>query len=150
VFHPAINPYLFNLDRNPHILKMRASLEPILLNDRLNDEMGRKVIGKVEVWENERFDGTVPGAGKGGVWGGRYLRGGERDGWVRVEGDGPLWDEKKGLGITDGTSLRLGLKEGWDWVEGEVWKVDVNGLWSEGGVDEGDAPLYVYRIVLIF
>jgi hypothetical protein len=106
------------------------------MTDKLDDEMGRKVMSRVEVWENERLDTSKGG---GGGWGSRFLRGGERAPWVKVRNANTLWaeaerdvEEEKG-----GSTLGLGLKDRWEWIEGEEWRVDVSGLWSEVGVDEG-------------
>lgn len=42
----------------------------------------------------------------------------------------------------------LALKDGWEWLP-EDWKVDVNGLWSENGVDAGGSFLQSYSHVSI-
>lgn len=65
-----------------------------------------------------------------------------------AEGEECLWKSVDDTGLPNGDDESeveakvLALKDGWEWLP-EDWKVDVNGLWSENGVDEGE-PLYNY------
>lgn len=77
-------------------------LEHLALTDNLSDEMARKEIAQVEVWENERLDpiaASKPTSAAAlttpGVWGSKHLRAGERAPWVKVYGEGSRW---KGVG----------------------------------------------------
>lgn len=61
-----------------------------------------------------------------------------------AEGEECLWKSVDDTGLPNGDDESeveakvLALKDGWEWLP-EDWKVDVNGLWSENGVDEGES-----------
>jgi hypothetical protein len=116
--------------------------------DNLDDTMGRKEISQVEVWENERLDPAVAAkpVTTPSVWGSRFLRSGERAPWVKVYGEGSKWKplgpgqpaapvaEEKG---EEGSEVVLALKDTWAFLPSEGWRVDVCGLWSVPGSDQG-------------
>jgi hypothetical protein len=110
----------------------------------------------VEVWENERLDPVVAsksGSIPGGAYSSRHLRAGERAPWVKVKTSASFGQPSQGdqggetawLSAgeavpetgTAGDASVLALKRGWEYVPGEDWRVDVCGLWSEVGVNEG-------------
>ncbi|WVR04549.1 hypothetical protein IAU60_001556 [Kwoniella sp. DSM 27419] len=150
-FHPNLTPALVSLPGHPLIRRIRAELEGWLLTDRLSDDIGRKLLGKVEVWENERLDpkvtsvasGTHPSTLPFGSWGAKFLRPSDRAPWVKVPAEGSRWKSTQdGLpsaaaGGEDAADAKavLALQDGWDWVPGEDWRIDAAGLWSEAGVD---------------
>ena len=134
------------------------------MTDALSDEIARCEIREVEVMENERLDpatassststtatlgnsssNTLPAT----AWGSRFLRGGERPGWVKVtapsDGNESLWKTAISPVVEQGPegqkedqqALALALKDGWAFVEGEEWKVDLCGDWSGSAVDPG-------------
>lgn len=104
-----------------HVLRARAWLEDLALTDQLTDELGRKTVGRVEVWENERLDPGVASKkeapGREG-WSSKHLRAGERKPWIKVRGEGALWlpeegessamqrDGQGGSASTDGSEYR--------------------------------------------
>lgn len=119
----------------------------------------------MEVWENERLDPAIASKPPSvpAVWGSKFLRAGERAPWVKVYGENAKW---KGLG--QGTThpgmgkeqdkeilesdqeksesgVVLALQEGWCFIPEEDWRVDVCGLWSEAGTDEGECLLHTPR-----
>ena len=149
IFHPNLTPTLLNLTRHPQFLKMRAFLENLALTDALDDQMGRKEVGRVEVWENERLDPSVasktpiPSLGAPsvlpGAWSSRHLRGGERAPWIKITTTGgakSLWKTLDEVSNGEGEKMALALEDNWAFVPGEDWRVDVCGLWSRIGTDE--------------
>lgn len=166
--HPTLLPMLLAIPRSPLALKIRAKVERWLMTDALSDEVARCEIREVEVMENERLDPTAASSTSGtpsvtGVnqsltvpatsWGAKFLRGGERPGWVKVttfaDGTESLWKtatspvpEQRHEGQKeDQQALALALKDGWAFVEGEEWKVDLCGEWSGSTVDAGARSL---------
>ncbi|KAK8846845.1 hypothetical protein IAR55_005933 [Kwoniella newhampshirensis] len=157
VFHPNLTPAILSLPTHLYIRKSRALLEGWLLSDRLSDEIGRKQIGRVEVWENERLDPKIAAASTStndkaphgapmippGSWGARFLRPSDRPPWVKVESKESRWRNVEdtlpvstaGEGGEAEAKKVLALKEGWECVPGEDWRVDGSGLWSDVGVD---------------
>ena len=143
-FHPNLHSAFLDLPRHPAILRLRALLTNLALTDALPDEVGRKAIGKVEVWENERLDAKAP-PGSTGAWSSRHLRAGERNPWVKVidqsrSGSGSgvcLWKVHEDAMGGEGEKMVLALRDGWGFIPGEDWRVDVCGLWSACGTDEG-------------
>ncbi|ORY27745.1 integral peroxisomal membrane peroxin-domain-containing protein [Naematelia encephala] len=137
-FHPNLTPSLLTLHRHPQFLKLRSIAEDWALTDTLPDEVGRKDISRVQVWENERLDPATGTVKIPPSWSSRNLRAGERAPWVKVIDSGSLWKEDAEVaGDADkGDKMVLALKDGWEWVPGAEWRVDVCGLWSEVGTDE--------------
>lgn len=162
--HPTLLPKLFAIPRSSLVLSIRAKFERWLMTDALSDEIARCEIREVEVMENERLDptttstssATVSNSGSSSVstmsataWGSRFLRGGERPGWVKVttlpNGSESLWKTAISPVVEQGPegqnedqqALALALKDGWAFVEGEEWKVDLCGDWSGNSVDPG-------------
>lgn len=150
-FHPNLTPMILSLPRHPAILRIRHRLERLVIIDSLDNEMGRKPIGQVDVWENERLDPAVAAKSTTttpSLWGSRFLRSGERAPWVKVYGEGSKW---KPLGqgsqingsntedkAEDGSEVVLALEPGWAFLPTEGWRVDVCGLWSSVGSDTGE------------
>jgi hypothetical protein len=147
-FHPNLTSSILGLPRHPALLRLRQKLERLIMIDSLDDTMGRKQIGQVEVWENERLDPAVAAkpVSTPSVWGSRFLRSGERAPWVKVYGEGSRWKplgpgqpaapmvgEKK----EEGSEVVLALEHGWAFLPSEGWRVDVCGLWSISGSDQG-------------
>ncbi|WWD22096.1 hypothetical protein CI109_106585 [Kwoniella shandongensis] len=115
IFHPNLTPTLLALPTHPLIRNGRAMLEGWLMSDRLSDEIGRKRISRVEVWENERLDPKIAAlsttsttsvsssssstdkASQGapiippGSWSARFLRPSDRPPWVKVATQGNKW-----------------------------------------------------------
>ncbi|WVF69896.1 hypothetical protein IAT40_004679 [Kwoniella sp. CBS 6097] len=101
LFHPNLTPSIYKLPYHPFIRKIRATTENFMLDDRLSDEIGRKVVGKVEVWENERLDpkiasssansGSAPAVLPSGSWGSKHLRPSDRSPWVKVPSEESKW-----------------------------------------------------------
>jgi hypothetical protein len=93
IFHPNLTSAIIALPRHPLVLKCRQMAEHFALLDTLSDELGRKEIARVEVWENERLDPSI--ASKPlttpAIWGSRFLRAGERAPWVKVYGEDSKW-----------------------------------------------------------
>ena len=58
-FHPNLNAFFLSLHRHSTVLRFRAKLQDAALTDALDDRMGGRPIGRVEVWENERLDPAV-------------------------------------------------------------------------------------------
>ncbi|WVQ97954.1 hypothetical protein IAU59_005074 [Kwoniella sp. CBS 9459] len=164
LFHPNLTPSILSLPSHPLVRRFRAILENLMLDDRLSDEIGRKVVGKVEVWENERLDpkiassssnsGSAPVVLPVGSWGSKHLRPSDRSPWVKVPSEESKWKSTTdGLPSSassnasanasasgddkDGKDVKmvLALKDGWEWIPGEDWRVDASGLWSDVGVD---------------
>lgn len=115
------------------------------MTDSLSDDLGQCRIELVEVWENERLDPAIAAKPPAGAfpntsWSSRFLRAGERAPWVKVLRDGALWmddvlPEEKREGEN---KMVLAMRDGWDFVPGEEWKIDVCGLWTAAGTDEGE------------
>ena len=151
LFHPNLTPAILSLPRHPAFLRIRALFERAALTDNLPDDIGRSPIGRVEVWENERLDPGIaakppPGAAAlpNGAWSSRHLRAGERAPWVKVCGQDALWRSEQAVVGTgedkkEGEKMVLALENGWEFIPGEDWRVDVCGLWSETGTDEGES-----------
>lgn len=148
-FHPNLTPAILGLPRHPTVLRLRQRLERLIIIDSLDDEMGRKEISQVEVWENERLDPSVAAkpTSTPSAWGSRFLRSGERAPWVKVYGEGSKWKplgagrQAVGSGedkAEEGSEVVLALEEGWAFLPSEGWRVDVCGLWSAVGSDPGD------------
>ena len=148
-FHPNLTPAVLSLPRHPAILRLRAVLENLALTDALPDDIGRKEIGRVEVWENERLDPTIAAKPQGststalptpaGAWSSRHLRASERNPWVKVltASDGKsLWGTEETSSGIEGEKMVLALEYGWAFIPGEDWRVDVCGMWSTSGTDE--------------
>lgn len=115
------------------------------MTDSLSDDLGQCRIEMVEVWENERLDPSVAAKPPAGAlptssWSSRFLRAGERAPWLKVSKDGTLWKEEGSSEDKKSAESKmvLALKHGWDFVPSEEWKVDVCGLWTEAGADEGE------------
>ncbi|OCF37433.1 hypothetical protein I316_00554 [Kwoniella heveanensis BCC8398] len=158
LFHPNLTPSILNLPSHPLVRKVRAIVENLMLDDRLSDDIGRKAIGKVEVWENERLDpkiassasnaGSAPVVLPVGSWGAKHLRPSDRSPWVKVPSDDSKWKSTTD-GLLSSTSssgnaeekdgkdakMVLALQEGWEWIPGEDWRIDASGLWSDVGID---------------
>ena len=91
LYQPHIAPLIHSLPRSRLARRVRAILTDLLLTDALPDDVGRRAIERVEVWENERLDPAITAkasAGTTGVppgsWSYRHLRAGERLPWVKV------------------------------------------------------------------
>jgi len=149
IFHPNLTTAAIALPRHPAILKTRAILENLALTDALTDDVGRKDIGRVEVWENERLDPSIASKPPvstssvqplpGGAWSSRHLRGGERAPWVKVinpDNGNSLWRSSEEAGAGEGEKIVLALEERWAFITSEDWRVDVCGIWSGAGTDE--------------
>lgn len=146
LFHPNLTHLLENLPRSRAALQQRAELEEAALTDALPDDLGRRPIARVEVWENERLDPIVsakPTAAAqlpAGAYSSRFLRPGERGGWVKVRtasgtySHDAIWEDEEDR-PESGDRMALALKDKWSFVPGEDWRVDVCGLWSEVGTD---------------
>jgi hypothetical protein len=142
VFHPKLTPALLALPRNPALLRTRAILESFCLTDDLSDDIGRQPITRVEVWENERLDPAIaakPPAGPlaPGSFSSRHLRAAERAPWVKVLESSSAWEMESKEEKKEGDRMTLALRAAWEFIPGEEWRVDVCGLWSEAGTDEG-------------
>lgn len=143
VFHPNFTPALLALPRHPTVLRARAFLESFCLTDGLPDDIGRQPITRVQVWENERLDPAIaakPPAGPlaPGSFSSRHLRAAERAPWIKVMEYDSLWKAEGKEERKEGDKMALALQPGWEFVPGEEWRVDVCGLWSEAGTDEGE------------
>ncbi|TXT15543.1 hypothetical protein VHUM_00046 [Vanrija humicola] len=146
LFHPNLTQLIENLPRSRAALEARAELEDRVLTDALPDELGRRPIARVEVWENERLDPVVsakPTAAAqlpAGAYSSRFLRPGERGGWVKVRtasgtySHEHIWEDEEDR-PDHGDRMALALKDRWAFVPGEDWRVDVCGLWSDVGTD---------------
>ncbi|WOO76555.1 Peroxisomal membrane protein PEX28 [Vanrija pseudolonga] len=149
LFHPNLTHLLEHLPRSRAALQRRAELEDAALTDALPDDLGRRPIARVEVWENERLDPIVsakPTAAAqlpAGAYSSRFLRPGERGGWVKVRtasgtySHDAIWEDEEDR-PESGDRMALALKDKWSFVPGEDWRVDVCGLWSEVGTDPGE------------
>lgn len=140
-FHPNLTATIETLPRSRRSLQTRAILEDAVLTDGLSDDLGRRPISRVQVWENERLDPSVAMkaptvALPPGSWSVRFLRAGERAPWVKVRSGDSAWAVEE-IG-DEGPNMVLGLKDHWSFVPGEDWRVDVCGLWSEVGTDAGE------------
>ncbi|KAL0240300.1 hypothetical protein I308_106550 [Cryptococcus tetragattii IND107] len=150
-FHPNLTPWLLSLPRHPSIRKTRSVLEKWVLTDRLPDKYCGSKISQVYVWENERLDPKLASSSSSSTgpvpptsWSARFLRQGDRRAWIKIadvaEGEECLWKSVDDTDLPNGDDESeveakvLALKDGWEWLP-EDWKVDVNGLWSENGVD---------------
>jgi hypothetical protein len=155
LFHPNLTPFVLGLSRNPAFLKLRSLAEKAILTDELSDEIGRCQIGRVEVFENERLDPsivskqsssstTTPVALPPGSWSSKHLRAGERAPWVKILEEGnSLWSKSVDGNPTDtdkkdGERMVLALEDNWEFIPNDQWRVDVCGLWSDLGTDEGE------------
>ena len=100
------------MHRHPTVLRLRAKLEDAALTDALDDRTGRRPIGRVEVWENERLDPAVSakppsGALPTGAWSSRHLRAAERAPWIKVKSTGSLWlDEDRNTASASNFDLK--------------------------------------------
>lgn len=157
-FHPNLTQAILSLPRNPTLLRVRSTLENLALSDTLPDWLTYSSISRVEVWENERLDPAVAsktGPIPSGAYAARHLRAGERAPWVKVglklgvgveseaieasAGDSVWASAGEAVPAEGGSSEKvLALKEGWAYIPGEEWRVEVCGLWSEVGTDEGE------------
>ncbi|KIR57648.1 hypothetical protein I314_06543 [Cryptococcus bacillisporus CA1873] len=150
-FHPNLTPWLLSLPRHPSIRKTRSVLEKWVLTDKLPDKYSGSKISQVYVWENERLDPKLASSSASSTgpvpptsWSARFLRQGDRRAWIKIadvaEGEECLWKSVDDTDLPNGDDESeveakvLALKDGWEWLP-EDWKVDVNGLWSENGVD---------------
>ena len=114
IYHPHLAPLLRSLPRSPLYRRLRAIVTDLLLTDALSDDIGRRSIQRVEVWENERLDPAVTAkpptstsvGGGGGVppgsWSYRHLRAGERLPWVKVT---PKIDSRGHMRRTSGSTV---------------------------------------------
>lgn len=140
-FHPNFIAAIEALPRSRRALQTRALLENAVLTDGLSDDLGRRPLDRVQVWENERLDPSVAikastAPPPPGSWSVRFLRAGERAPWVKVRSGDSAWAAEE-VG-DDGPNMVLGLKDHWEFVPGEDWRVDVCGLWSDVGTDAGE------------
>ncbi|KIR70363.1 hypothetical protein CNBG_9658 [Cryptococcus deuterogattii R265] len=150
-FHPNLTPWLLSLPRHPSIRNTRSVLEKWVLTDKLPDKYSGSKISQVYVWENERLDPKLASSSSSSTgpvpptsWSARFLRQGDRRAWIKIadvaEGEECLWKSVDDTDLPNGDDESeveakvLALKDGWEWLP-EDWKVDVNGLWSENGVD---------------
>ncbi|XP_006460480.1 hypothetical protein AGABI2DRAFT_184925 [Agaricus bisporus var. bisporus H97] len=137
---------------NPHIAKWmfyspwQSTIERLIDNDRLPDEIWSAEKKEVELFENERYDSgnsnssTSPTTLNYGMefsneqgWSKTNLRPGERCAWTRGR------DGWTGIGPNDeiSSNLTFSLAPNWYFIPTEDWRRDLKGEWCEGeGVDE--------------
>ena len=150
-FHPAFTPALLALPRNPTLLRARAMLEGFCLTDGLSDDIGRQPITRVEVWENERLDPAIAAKSPAGPlapvsFSSKHLRAAERAPWIKVLETDSVWKAETKEEKKEGDKMALALQPGWEFVPGEEWRVDVCGLWSEVGTDEGESAIWLRSV----
>ncbi|GMK59165.1 hypothetical protein CspeluHIS016_0701800 [Cutaneotrichosporon spelunceum] len=141
LFHPNFMAAIEAAPRSKQVLQALAFAEEAAMTDALSDDLGRRPISRVEVWENERLDPTAVSKTPlpPGTWSVRFLRAGERAAWVKVRQADSAWAAED-VG-DEGPTMALSLREHWNFVPGEDWRVDVWGLWSDVGTD-GDGWAY--------
>lgn len=149
-FHPNFIAAVEALPRSRKALEARALLEDAILTDGLSDDLGRRPLARVEVWENERMDPSIASKASAvspppGSWSVRFLRAGERAPWVKVRSGDSAWAVEE-VG-DEGPNMVLGLKDHWEFVPGEDWRVDVCGLWSDVGTDAGECQQAEHAIL---
>ncbi|KAJ3511622.1 hypothetical protein NLJ89_g3990 [Agrocybe chaxingu] len=136
-------------------------LQRLMDDDRLTDVCWTSELREVELWENERYGGGLPGVvdvlamgtvtGSGPAalsltspppvqkgWSKQNLRPGERTAWTRGR-DG--WSGVEGSGGEVSSNLTFSLAPGWAFVETEDWRKDTQCAWSGCG---GDPDGWVY------
>ncbi|CAK9785624.1 unnamed protein product [Cutaneotrichosporon oleaginosum] len=135
LFHPNFIAAIEAAPRSKRALQARAMAEEAVMTDALSDDLGRRLLARVEVWENERLDPTAVSKTPlpPGSWSVRFLRAGERAPWVKVRRGDSAWAAEE-VG-DEGPTMVLSLKDNWNFVPGEDWRVDVCGLWSDVGTD---------------
>ncbi|BEI97419.1 hypothetical protein CcaverHIS631_0210080 [Cutaneotrichosporon cavernicola] len=135
LFHPNFMAAIEAAPRSKRVLEARAMAEEAVMTDVLSDDLARRPISRVEVWENERLDPTAVSKTPlpPGSWSVRFLRAGERAAWVKVRQADSAWAAEE-VG-DEGPNMVLSLHDHWNFVPGEDWRVEVCGLWSDVGTD---------------
>ncbi|KAF5317834.1 hypothetical protein D9619_012638 [Psilocybe cf. subviscida] len=142
-------------------LPVAMVIQRVLDDDRLTDECWNAEMREVQLWENERYGGLIPGTSASMPttatvgppqrgWSKQNLRPGERAGWTRGR-DG--WNGVGGGGDASGSgfdepgavssNLTFSLAPGWRFIETEDWRKDTQCAWSGPGVG-GDPDGWVY------
>ncbi|KZV64763.1 hypothetical protein PENSPDRAFT_745287 [Peniophora sp. CONT] len=109
----------------PFLRRLRARIDRLVDDDKLDDTQWTAPLREVELFENERMGGDPP------IWAKANLKQGERVAWTRGR-DG--WSALAGGDVR--SNLTFELDPGWAFVETEDWRADTEGEWSGVGADD--------------